>query len=370
MKLLIVSILLFILSRNTHAQVQVNEPLIVYSKFDFVPGEKVIAIEDFMQDAIGDFPAKWNSTGSGEVVTLEGQPGRWLMINKKGEYLPEYINNLPDNATLQFDLIATKVFAPNSSGLFIGLAALNRPDKKTAGSDLSKHLKDEVRVSLHPNQFGSGHTTFENYANGQRIINNKSKCTAFAIAEGRNAVKVAIWKQKQRLRVYVGEDKIWDIPQAFQSGITYNSVVFALNRMGENDAYYISNIRLAVGAPDTRNKLISEGKFVTNGILFDANSDKIKPESNGTLKDIASVLSENGAVRVRIIGHTDADGDDATNLALSKRRALAVKAALGTAFGIDRSRIETDGKGETQPASPNTTAEGKANNRRVEFIKL
>lgn len=370
MKSLIISILLSILFRNAHAQVQANEPLTVYSKFDFVPGEKVIAIEDFMQDAVGDFPAKWNSTGSGEVVMLEGQPGRWLMLNKKGEYLPEYIKNLPDNATLQFDLISTDVFAANSSGLFIGLAALNRPDKKTAGLDLSKHLKDEARVSLHPNQFGSGHTTFENYADGKRIINNKIKCTAFAIKEGRNVVKVAIWKQKQRLRVYVGEDKIWDVPQAFQSGITYNSVVFALNRMGENDAYYISTIRLAVGAPDTRNKLISEGKFVTNGILFDANSDKIKPESNGTLKDIASVLAENGAVRVRIIGHTDADGDDASNLALSKRRAVAVKAALGTVFGISANRIETDGKGETQPAGPNTTAEGKANNRRVEFIKL
>ena len=370
MKPLIISILLSILFYNAHAQVQANEPLTAYSKFDFVPGEKVIAIEDFMQDAVGDFPARWNSTGSGEVVTLDRQPGRWLMLNKKGEYLPEYIKNLPDNATLQFDLISTNAFAPNSPGLFIGLAALNRSDKKITALDLSRHLKDEVRVSLHPNQFGSGHTTFETYADGRRIVNNTNKCTAFSIKEGRNVVKVAIWKQKQRLRVYVGEDKLWDVPQAFQSGITYNSVVFALNRTSANDAYYISNIRLAVGAPDTRNKLISEGKFVTNGILFDANSDKIKPESNGTLKDIASVLAENEAVRVRIIGHTDADGDDASNLALSKRRALAVKAALGTAFGIRANRIETDGKGETQPASPNTTAEGKANNRRVEFIKL
>lgn len=370
MKLLIISVLLFFTYSNIYAQVQANEPLTAYSKFDFVPGEKVIAIEDFMQDTVGDFPAKWNSTGSGEVVTLEGQPGRWLMLNKKGEYLPEYIKNLPDNATLQFDLASTNNFAANSSGLFIGLASLNRPDKKNARFDLAKHLKDEARVSLHPNQFGSGHTIFENYADGKRVINNKTKCAAFSLKEGRNVAKVSIWKQKQRLRVYVGDDKIWDVPQAFQSGIAYNSVVFALNRMGESDAYYISNIRLAVGAPDTRNKLITEGKFVTNGILFDPNSDKIKPESTGTLKDIASVLTENGAVRVRIVGHTDADGDAASNLTLSKRRAVAVKTALSTSFSIDANRIETDGKGETQPASPNTTAEGKANNRRVEFVKL
>lgn len=370
MKSLTISVLLLLSFCNTNVQGQTNGPLTAYSKFDFVPGEKVIAIDDFMQDAIGDFPAKWNSTGSGEVVTLEGQPGQWLMLSKKGEYLPEYIKNLPDNATLQFDLAATTVFAANSSGLFISLAALNRPDRKTAVSDLSKPLRAAARVSLHPNQFGSGYTTFENYTDTKRIISNKAKCTAFSLKEGRNVVKVAIWKQKQRLRVYVGEDKIWDVPQAFQPGNAYNSVVFALNRMGENDAFYIRNIRLAVGAPDTRNKLITEGKFVTNGILFDANSDEIKPESNGTLKDIAGVLAENVDVRVRIIGHTDADGDEINNLALSKRRAIAVKTALSTVFGIDAGRLQTDGKGETQPASPNTTSEGKANNRRVEFIKL
>ena len=83
-----------------------------------------------------------------------------------------------------------------------------------------------------------------------------------------------------------------------------------------------------MGAPDTRNKLITEGKFITRGILFDVNSDKIKPESYGTLKDMANVLLENTEVKVKIIGHTDADGDVQSNLDLSKRRALAVKNAL------------------------------------------
>ena len=127
---------------------------------------------------------------------------------------------------------------------------------------------------------------------------------------------------------------------------------------------------ISAGAPDTRNKLITEGKFVTSGILFDVNSDKIKPESYGVMKDIANVLSENSAVRVKIIGHTDSDGSDADNLALSKKRAESVKTSLVKDFGIDVSRLETDGKGESQRVDKNTTAEGKANNRRVEFIKL
>lgn len=126
----------------------------------------------------------------------------------------------------------------------------------------------------------------------------------------------------------------------------------------------------AVGAPDTRNKLIIEGKFVTRGILFDVGSDKIKPESYGVLKDIAAVLTENGDVKVRIIGHTDADGKDADNLVLSQKRAVAVKNALVTDFNIDASRMQTDGKGESQPVDKNDSAIGKANNRRVEFIKI
>jgi len=88
------------------------------------------------------------------------------------------------------------------------------------------------------------------------------------------------------------------------------------------------------------------------------------------MKDIANVLTENSSVKVKIIGHTDSDGSDADNLALSKKRAESVKASLTKDFGIDATRLETDGKGESQPVDKNTTAEGKANNRRVEFIKL
>jgi OmpA-OmpF porin, OOP family len=74
-------------------------------------------------------------------------------------------------------------------------------------------------------------------------------------------------------------------------------------------------------------------------------------------------------VKVKIIGHTDSDGDDKKNLELSKKRAEAVKASLSKDFGIDESRMQTDGKGESQPVDKNDSALGKANNRRVEFIK-
>jgi OmpA-OmpF porin, OOP family len=132
----------------------------------------------------------------------------------------------------------------------------------------------------------------------------------------------------------------------------------------------VSNIRIAAGAPDIRNKLLTEGKIISYGIYFDVNKDEVKPQSYGSLKEIATVLNENSSVRIKVVGHTDADGTDEANLNLSQRRAAAVKNELVKTFGIEASRIETDGKGEMQPVAANDTPSNKALNRRVEFIKL
>jgi outer membrane protein OmpA-like peptidoglycan-associated protein len=173
------------------------------------------------------------------------------------------------------------------------------------------------------------------------------------------------------MKWYVDEVKIFDIPRFFPAGVTMDRIRFSLHGCDlEGYQPFIANFRVAVGAPDMRNKLVTEGKLVTRGITFDSGSDKIKAESYGTLKEIANILKENPAIRVKIVGHTDSDGDDASNMTLSKKRAEAVKSALAGQFAIDASRMETDGKGESQAVSPNTTPEGKANNRRVEFIKL
>jgi hypothetical protein len=96
----------------------------------------------------------------------------------------------------------------------------------------------------------------------------------------------------------------------------------------------------------------------------------VKPASYGAAKAIADVLKENSTVLIRIIGHTDTDGNAADNLDLSKRRAIAVKNYLVSEFKIAPSRIETDGKGQTEPLVSNNSAEGKATNRRVEFLKI
>jgi hypothetical protein len=75
-----------------------------YSKYDFIPGEKVIAYEDFSKTEIGDFPERWNTNATGEVVTLNNREGKWIKIVKEGTFHPEFINALPENFTLEFDL--------------------------------------------------------------------------------------------------------------------------------------------------------------------------------------------------------------------------------------------------------------------------
>jgi len=348
--------------------------LATYSKFDFVPGDKILIAEDFSQDAVGDFPAKWNTNGSGEVVTADGQQGHWLMLNKKGRFIPEYITNLPENFTFQFDLICNEKFSFYSNALNL-LFLTGANDKKAFEySFISYEKRSGVKLGFHPANAGSngGSASINTFEDGEQVVNNDVNTNQFDANKEKTKIKVSVWRQKQRVRVYLNEEKVLDLPRAFAVGKTYSTVMYELwsGMHKDDDRYLISNIKLAVGAPDTRNKLITEGKFVTRGILFDVNSDKIKPESYGVLKEIAAVLNENPDVKVKIIGHTDADGKDADNLTLSQQRAASVKNALVSDFKVDASRMQTDGKGESQPVDKNDSAVAKANNRRVEFIKL
>ena len=344
-----------------------------YSKFDFVPGEKIVVAEYFAQDAVGDFPDKWNTNGSGEVVTADGQQGHWLMIRKKGRFIPEYITSLPENFTFQFDVLCNEKFNYYSNALQLYFLTGSNGKGALENSFIQMDKRSGVKLGVHPANAGStgGTALVQSFEDGETVINNEVVTSQFNSNAGKIKLKVSLWRQKQRLRVYLNEEKVFDLPRAFAADKNYGTVLFELwsDMNNDLDRYLISNIKLAVGSPDTRNKLMNEGKFVTHGILFDVNSDKIKPESYGALKDIANVLTENTTVKVLITGHTDSDGDDKSNLELSKKRAESVKSILSKEFNIEASRMATDGKGESAPIDKNTSAEGKANNRRVEFIK-
>jgi OmpA-OmpF porin, OOP family len=333
-----------------------------YSKYDFVPGEKIIVYEDFAQDAVGDFPDKWNTNSSAEIVTIESLQGKWLKISKQGVFMPEFIDSLSDNFTLEYDLLCDnpgKVW-----GFYTSLTTL--PDRNHPESWQSADSRFTFTVAAYPD--GNSTSLVERRKDGvsESSMNTGTK----QFSDKTKPVHVALWRQKERVRVYFNQEKVWDLPKVLSQTSLYNSLVYWLQGATDDGNFYLSNLRLAVGMPDTRNKILTQNKWVTHGILFDVNSANIKPESYGTLKEMANVLKENPDLKVKIVGHTDADGKDDANLDLSKRRAAAVKEALVKEFGIDESRMETDGKGESEPIDKNDTPAGKANNRRVEFIKL
>lgn len=330
------------------------------SKFDFVPGTQVLYADDFSRVAIGDFPADFNTNASGEVVNVNGKNGKWLSMTKNGVFIPENIKDLPDNFTLEFEVGIIGDPSNNYSGMGINFTTEENQLFKDVLFDWSSSI-----LYLHP---GADLASIQILpSSGENEISNDIPMPQWSV-EGKRFAKISIWRQKGRLRVYVNEDKLIDAPRFFAENKPYKMAFF--RRFFNDCELFITNIRYAVAGADTRTKLITEGKFVTNGILFDVNSDKIKPESNAVLKDIGTVLKENPTVHVKIIGHTDSDGADDANLTLSKNRAISVKNALVKDYGIDASRIITDGKGEAEPIESNSTANGKSQNRRVEFIKL
>jgi len=340
---------------NNNKQIGTNNmpaSLSVYSKFDFIPGEKLIFFDDFSDVNIGDFPLRWNTNASGEVVTADGFAGKWFRLKDDySYYTPECFTELPENYTVEFDALIV-------DGCDFDLEIFERAEQDIS----TDYYPGNGGINIHFLYYEFGWKNWDNNVeNSIKSGDNKLKKEM----EENTSKHFSIWIQKTRLRVYLNEEKVLDVPRAI-----YNNFKFNQFRFCGYSPIMISNVRIAVGLPDTRSRLITEGKLVTRGILFNSGSDKIKPESYGTLKDISTILTENSTIRVKIVGHTDSDGDETTNLDLSKRRALAVKNSLVKDFGIDASRLESDGKGENEPTDKNDTPQGKANNRRVEFIKL
>lgn len=334
---------------------------VINSKYDFVPGEKVIYFDDFSQDAVGDFPALWNTNGTAEVVTTNLAPGHWMKFIIRETIWTDELLKLPDNYTIEYDVIPIQGKDKRMAGWHMRLFQAKNPKAWDAGTA--------------PGNGGFEYTV--EYYGASRFSTwfNKNECRAASLkgsVDDKTLIQtenrkyhIAIWVQKSRIRLYQDQNKLFDLPKAIPTDC------LKIDRLRfEDGAAMISNVRIAVGAPDMRNKLMTEGKLVTYGIYFDVNKDVVKPESYGTLKEIAAILKDAQGVKVKIVGHTDSDGDDRSNLDLSKRRAASVKNALVNDFGISASLLETDGKGESEPVAPNDNATNKALNRRVEFLKL
>lgn len=333
----------------------------VYSKFDFVPGDKLLFFNDFADDFIGDFPSKWNTNASGEVVSVNNSPQKWFEL--KGGYNLFYIPDvpkLPEEYTVEFDVMG------------LGL------DNGTSSAAVLQVILSDDGQFKYGNNFVHANIPFCQYAPvGIRVanrINGKTEINSTLAADIRDEVldipHISIAVNKLRYRLWVNETKYVDIPRMVPDGRSINSLKFLLKSFKDGkERIFITNVKVAEGGVDLRRKLISEGKVSTNAILFDSGSANLQPQSMGVIRQISQVLQQESNMNLNIIGHTDSDGEDASNMELSKKRAEAVKNALVNVYNIDGSRISTDGKGETEPVGDNGTADGKAQNRRVEFVK-
>jgi OOP family OmpA-OmpF porin len=329
-----------------------------YTKYDFVPGDQVLFFEDFSQDEVGDFPALWTTDGSGEVKTLNLYPGHWMhMLATDMEFQLMDPISLPENFIFEFDVVP--VPQPDAYDASFSVCLYNYDNDDFNESILPGYEGVIIRCSENEWQVTGYNEEGGNMTEGT---------TTIAPLEEQKLNHVIVWIQKRRVRIYHMGLKAVDLPTALYTNQKFNHLRFSL--WGCTGFPFITNLRFTTASPDMRSKLLTEGKIISYGIYFDVNSDKVKPESYGALNEIAKVLAENPSVRIQIVGHTDSDGDDAKNLDLSKRRAASVMNELSKNFGIDASRMTTDGKGESQPVASNDTPANKAKNRRVEFIKL
>jgi outer membrane protein OmpA-like peptidoglycan-associated protein len=322
------------------AAANAQQPDLKTAKADFVPGDKTLFYDDFTDMAEDAPPPHWKVRGAS--VVLKTAPGvRQLTSTGRGNIIPT-LKGLPKNFTLEAVLKFDTEGDLRSKWFFLGKG-------------------DTELMQLWLQARGSGRPLFVRVTDAKETLGEK-ETTSLDLA---NPISVSLWVQDGRLRVYVNGERVVDANQVELPPITSVTVE---SESGERTVGY-RFVRFAESAPDFSQVISASGRYVTYGILFDTDSDRLKPESAAVLKMVARGLEANPALKLLIEGHTDGTGDAAHNLDLSTRRAEAVKAVLASQFGVDAARLTTAGLGSTKPAGPNDTSQGRAQNRRVEFVR-
>lgn len=323
-----------------------------YNSYDFVPGDKIIFQPDLSAESDAELPARFTiKRGNAEIQSYGGE--KILHLNKGGQVtitpLMDNDNYLPAQFTLEFDMMYEN----------------DRPNYFASVNDFA------VRF------FGAGDNNYEGYGLSLFLLRSNERVVLGDFKAGSNLVNsavkqalntnnvwhhIALYVRKNIAKAYIGSSRV---------AATNNFPVGAAKVAILTDGSYgfkIKNVRLAAGGDDKYNKIVTEGKFITHGITFDVNKSTIKPESMGALNEIAKLMTDHGDLNLEVNGHTDSDGNAAANMKLSEERAAAVRNKL-IEMGINASRLTIKGNGSTQPIDNNKTQEGKANNRRVEFVK-
>ncbi len=332
-----------------------------YSNFDFIAGTKTIFYDDFSSGLHKWKVIEYDQSDEVEkpgIKKIANENYNWLKTPRRGIFYPMNLKTLPEQFTIEFDMWAdSEKMSEMESGLIVSIVG-NKVVKDEYSTAFDEN--PQVQIDIHPSQEHLYCLATKENSDGERLLDRKDIRNGWKLGK---IHRISISRNATHIKVYIDDKKFLDLPNGLPAKTPY-TLIMATNMWG--DGLYFTNFKVAELDSKTI-KIDNENKFVTNAIYFNVNSAIIKPESWPALKQAASAIkSVQGTIK--IIGHTDSDGNDTDNLTLSKKRAEAVKLFLIKNFDIEGSRLVTDGEGEAKPVDNNNTAEGKANNRRVEFV--
>ncbi len=318
---------------------------LVWSKYDFVPGDTVI-FEDGpdADEENGEFPSRWDlKEGNVEIVEFDGEKVVGFLADRSS--IVPYLKNskedyLPDVFTIEFDVWFPK------GGTTANRFYVYLKDIKNQGSTLSS-------LTVMPHSLESGNSD-KDYPGTENI--------GWTIEKTGSWKHISIAYTRGKFKAYFNDVRLINIPHLDKNPM---GITVAAGREG----MLLKNFRIAKGGVKYYDRVMTDGKIIVNGIKFDVNKATLKPESMGPINRIYKLMQKQTDLKFSVEGHTDSDGSDEANMELSKARAKTVMDKLIT-MGIDKSRLKYTGWGESKPIDTNATPEGKANNRRVEFVKF
>jgi len=324
------------------------QPDLTAVKADFIPGDKTIFYDDFT-DMAGDEPPPHWKVRDGAVELKVGTGIRQLTIMSGRLRLTPNLKGLPKNFTVETEVKFDNPGDARSVWYFHDKTWSGPGGEYAALRVWLQAWSDSLNVGVRH----SGKEGVEDLASTTIPMKYDQP------------VKENIWIQNGRLRIYINGERVVDLNQIELPPLTGAE----LGPETEPGKTGYRLVRFAESSPDFSQIITSAGRYVTHGILFDTDSDRLKPESAPVIKSVARGLETNPNLKLQIEGHTDSVGSADHNLDLSKRRAEAVKAVLAAQFKVDPARLTTAGLGASKPIDSNDTPAGRAQNRRVEFVK-
>ena len=330
-----------------------------YAKSDFVAGDEIIFEDLLTGEQLGEFPSKWDlMSGVVEIAKLNGENTiNFVEDDSRINPLMEDTKNyLPEIFTLEFD------FWVPGMGVDVGYH-IRFSDQQI--NELWEIILSRGGWKSNDNEQFNLIEMEWSYSNpSDERIRGENENTSVT---GNSWNHFALSFNKRALKIYINGIRIANIPNAKkpQWWSIYNYTWGGFNGKGN---MHIKNIRIAKGAVPLYDRMMSDGKFITYGITFDVGKSTIKPESMGEINRIVQLMNENPTLKFSVEGHTDSTGNAASNQTLSEQRSQAIVAKL-VELGIAQDRLTAVGKGQNSPIADNNTDEGRAKNRRVEFVK-